>query len=314
MLDSLNDELAECQEAIRQKRKLERDCGAAKSQLAVELARLDELATKLAAEARDVEKLEGTSLTGLFYGVLGLKADKLEKEKQELLAARLEHDEALTAVKILKEQVADVEAKLDRIGDADARYAAALRSKEQAIVDSAHPAAAELVATAKQQGDCSADASETAEALAAAERVASGLAAVEQSLGSARSWGTWDMIGGGSISTWIKHSKIDDAKDGIARVQADIRTLQRELADVNIEADIKVEIGAFTRFADWFFDGLIFDWAVQSKIVRSLERVQQARRDIGGLVERLRRRRAELAARLAELRAQRTQLIEQASG
>jgi hypothetical protein len=51
-----------------------------------------------------------------------------------------------------------------------------------------------------------------------------------------------------------------------------------------------VEISSFEKFADYLFDGLIFDWIVQSKINRSLDAAREMRDRMAALVGDLRRR------------------------
>ena len=49
-----------------------------------------------------MDKLEGLSLTGLFYSVLGTKRERLDKEREEYLAAKLKYDESQEAAKDLQ--------------------------------------------------------------------------------------------------------------------------------------------------------------------------------------------------------------------
>ena len=51
-----------------------------------------ELEAVRAAEQKDVDRLEGRSLTALFYTVLGSKDAQLDKEQQEAHAAAAKHD------------------------------------------------------------------------------------------------------------------------------------------------------------------------------------------------------------------------------
>ena len=139
----------------------------------------------------------------------------------------------------------------------------------------------------EELADARSDAKELREAIDAGQRVLDGLESVVASLKSARNWGIWDMIGGGLISTMVKHSKIDDARASVERVQGALRRFQRELADVQAEADIAIEIGSFATFADYFFDGLVADWVVQSRIERSLENVLRLQGQVRRMVREL---------------------------
>jgi len=92
-LKSLDERLTEVREKMRYKQKLEKDLQQIKVSLAAEREKYANLNKQLLKEGRDVKKLEGLSLTGLFLTILGSKKAQLEKERQEYLAARLRFDE-----------------------------------------------------------------------------------------------------------------------------------------------------------------------------------------------------------------------------
>lgn len=54
-----------------------------------------------------------------------------------------------------------------------------------------------------------------------------------------------------------------------------------------MSTDIDINISSFDTFADYFFDGLIFDWIVQSKINDSLDRVINLDRKVEKLINLL---------------------------
>jgi hypothetical protein len=110
--------------------------------------------------------------------------------------------------------------------------------------------------------------------------------------------------------TAIKHSKIDDARSQASIAQSRIRRFRHELADVNVRCQAAVQIGGFARFADYFFDGLIADWYVQSKIGRSKESVSRAQRQVRSALGKLRRALDGVRTRKDELVEERRRLIE----
>ena len=81
-----------------------------------------------------------------------------------------------------------------------------------------------------------------------------------------RYWGTWDLLGGGLLVTMAKHSRIDTARKHAHTAQRHLRSFQKELADADERLGVSLDIGVFVTFADYFFDGLIADWIMQSKI------------------------------------------------
>jgi hypothetical protein len=112
---------------------------------------------------------------------------------------------------------------------------------------------------------------------------------VIDSLRDAKDWGTWDLLVGGLISTAIKHSKIDKARDAVHRVQQKLIIFLRELKDVDpyLGPGVSIDIGSLVTFADYFFDGLIIDWVVQSRIKNSLANVVSQRQKVAEALDSL---------------------------
>ena len=117
---------------------------------------------------------------------------------------------------------------------------------------------------------------EIREAIQAGENALSCLYAAERSLNSAKSWGIFDMFGGGMLSTMIKRSRMSDAKNSIEQAKLSLYRFRKELQDVNVSLNLNMDIGGFLSFADFFFDGFIFDYMVQSKINNAKEQVSDA--------------------------------------
>ena len=117
---------------------------------------------------------------------------------------------------------------------------------------------------------------EIREAIAAGDEAVYYLQKAKESLNSAGNWGIWDMFGGGFISTFMKHSKMEDANSLIQDARSALRQFQKELTDVDTVVDLRIETGDFLSFADYFFDGLIADWLVQSRISDAKRQVDNA--------------------------------------
>ena len=117
---------------------------------------------------------------------------------------------------------------------------------------------------------------ESREAIDAGERALISLRAAQDKLNSARNWGIFDMIGGSFFSSLMKRSQIDGASEYMAQAQLDLRRLQKELRDIQVPMDLKIEVSAFLSFADVFFDNLLVDWMVQNKIAEARGQVEDA--------------------------------------
>jgi hypothetical protein len=126
---------------------------------------------------------------------------------------------------------------------------------------------------------------EIREALGAARETLSSLEKVEAHLRSARNWGIWDMLGGGFISWMGKHSKLDAAQQEMEYAKSCVKKLQKELGDINDIPDLQIQTGDFLTFADFFFDGIIADWLVQSRIHETMNQVETAIANVTHVVE-----------------------------
>ena len=101
---------------------------------------------------------------------------------------------------------------------------------------------------------------EVQEAIRAGENALQSLYAAKDQLNSAKNWGLFDMFGGGFFTSMIKHSKLNVAAASL------------EEARYNLH----INVNGFLSFADFFLDGLIADYLVQSRINDAREQVDDA--------------------------------------
>ena len=129
------------------------------------------------------------------------------------------------------------------------------------------------------------------EAIFAGETAIRSLEAAKEKLDSARNWGILDILSGhkgGLVSGFIKHSRVNAAQSCIDQAKRDVSRFEQELRDVQDLNYLDVEISGFLTFADFFFDGLLADILVQSKIAEARTKVDDAILRIQNIVYRLR--------------------------
>ena len=127
---------------------------------------------------------------------------------------------------------------------------------------------------------------ERQEAIIAGERALDSLYEAQNQLRKARNWGIYDIIGGGFISSLIKHSKIDNARVCIERAKYDLQCFNRELRDVSYE--ISVDVGEFLTFFD-LMDSFFADLLVQSRISDASRRIGDAIYRVQDILDHLKR-------------------------
>ena len=312
MFNEINDRLMQTKGRLRSKRKLEAMLPQAQQALREEQDRSSKLKDRLASEKADVDKLEGLSLTGLFYSVLGTKREHLDKEKEEYLAAKLKYDESVEAVEDAEKAVQRLRNELAAFEHVDQEYESLIEEKERLLAESRDPRGERLLSLSEQLADLTSDRKELREAVQAGEAAKKALEQVQSELSSATNWGTWDMLGGGMISTMAKHSKIDSAKQHAHFAQRQLRRFQEELADAGQRLHVSLEIGGFSKFADFFFDGLIADWVVQSKIREASSACSSAMSRVSSAVAECRRRLSETEREIEAVSHRRRESIEEA--
>lgn len=312
MLSHITDRLTQIIEKKKLKTKVEQDIRQVNTNLEEKRSLLERLEGQLKKEQVDVDRLEGFSLSGLFYSVLGSREQQVERERQELLAAQLKYQQARRVIDGLLEDQARLEGQLRELQGVEGEYAALMAEKENQLRQSNPQVAGELIHLAQQIADRNAEKREIEEAISAAGEVHFSLERVIEALESAEGWGTWDMLGGGFLSTAIKHSRIDEAREAMRAVQVKMNRFTRELADVQQSTSLSIEIGDLESFADYFFDGLIVDWIVQSKIENSLEQARLAYDRIESADGALRQLRSQTLTELQRLNERHAAIVETA--
>ena len=125
---------------------------------------------------------------------------------------------------------------------------------------------------------------ERREAIYAGERALDSLYEAQNQLRKARNWGIYDIIGGGFLSSLIKHSKIDNARTYIERAKYDLQKFNDELKDVSYNLD--VDIGGFLTFFD-LMDSFLADVLVQSKLADASHKIDEAINKVQDILRRL---------------------------
>ena len=239
-------------------------------------------------EQEDVEKLEGRSLANYFYQVIGKLDDKLDQERKEAYAAKVKLDAAERELAGIEFDIKGIQEQITDVLVAEARYKDALELKRRQLKDSGTQVADQILSMEERIAALQAQKQEIKEAISAGYSARSTADRILSELEDADGWNTWDILGGGGIITHMaKHSHLDEAQDLVQELQSQLRRFKTELADIQISANMQVNIDGFLRFADYFFDGLFADWAVGDKISQSLSSVSNTKSEINRMLDKL---------------------------
>ena len=308
-----DEELKELQQQAAMKNRLEAILKELKKQQQELQARVDELAAIKEKEQLDVDRLERRSLTNYFYQVVGKLDERLTEEKQEAYQATVKYDAAYSELQAVEADIRTKELEYGRVRRSNERYQEVLKAKQEAVKLSGVPEAVEILKLEAQMTSLDTQIKELNEAISAgknAEQIADGILG---SLSSAEGWGTWDMLGGGLLADMAKHSHLDDAQGQVERLQGALRRFKTELSDVEIIADMQVNIDGFLRFADYFFDGLFADWSVMNRISDAQGQVKNVKGQIVSLLGKLNAASASVKSEQTKAQNQLRELVKKAA-
>ena len=287
-MDHCKEQLDQLREKMARKRKLSMEIRTLEDQRDTLSARVRQLKEETYKEQLDVDQLENFSAAKLLAQVMGNWEERLEKERSELYAAALRYDAARQELQAVEADLAARQEELSRLAGCEADYERLLELRARELrQDPQSPAARRLLALEERQAYLSAQSRELTEAIQAGYAALSDISAIQRTLSSAEGWGTWDVFGGGLISDIAKYSHLDDAQRQINGLQRSLSRFRTELSDVDIRADIQVEVDGFLRFADVFFDNIFTDWAVLDRIRRAQSQVRDAESAVRAILYRL---------------------------
>jgi DNA repair exonuclease SbcCD ATPase subunit len=287
MYQEMNQQLEEAQQKVFRRNKLSAMLKELREQQRVLVDRVEELKSLLEKENEDVDNLEAKSLTHLFYSVLGKLGEQVEKERREALAAKLKYDQAVNELEQLRHQIKLLEEEFVEYRDSQRIYDSLFEKKKEHMLNSHSSTGEQILQLTEELNRAKNNQSEIDEAIRAGEAVCSHIDSALNSLDSAEGWGTWDLLGGGLVSDLMKHSHIDEAKGEADVIQSKLSQFRAELADVRIQNDIHFETDGFGKFADFFFDGLIADWCMQSRITESKDSFENVRSQVNSVLAKL---------------------------
>lgn len=306
-----DEQLQKLQEDIARKRKLQKQLEDLERQRRILSQRADMLSQVWDREQSDVDKLECRSLTRLFLRITGMLEETLSKEEKEAAEAAFLYNSVVAELKSMDETISGIKRELNgRLYNVEMVYEQTLRKKKEAVAASNDPRAQRIVELEEQLGQLKVQNKELDEAIFAGERALRIAGSIRSSLESAENWGTWDLIGGGGLIThMVKHNHLDEAQGQVESLQAALGRFRMELADVKISADLTVNIEGFTRFADYFFDGLFADWAVLERIQNSTTRVYEVQRKLEDAIRKLKQMQTQLERNQRVLKAEQEELL-----
>lgn len=137
---------------------------------------------------------------------------------------------------------------------------------------------------------------ELKEAKEAADQVIIRIDAGLNQLKSASSWGILDIFGGGLISSLVKRNKIGEANRSLEELSISLKSLNKELSDVDISLPDAIPDSLSDELFDLVFDNIFTDIRVQGEIKENLIALKELRHAVVEIRDKVDRQIRELEA------------------
>lgn len=232
---------------------------------------LNDLGTSLQKEQADVEKLEGVTVSSVFYTVIGQKERKLEKEKAEAFDAEEKFSEVRNQLDAINEEITKYERELRAVRGCDLRYGRLLPQIIDEIKAIDSPASKAIIDTVDSLTRIEAKLTALDEALALCTEALNNAKAAEKSLAISENYAQ-------SLSLFnAKHNAPlrSDIKINLTQAQQTVDTLCRQIKRLDaslvgsqINFDINIEVGIYPDD--------ISEWKAETDcLIQQIQKVQE---------------------------------------
>ena len=238
-------------------------------------------------QQEDVIDLEKLSFSNIYYTVLGQKKKMLEKEKREVLEAKLRYDACFEEREVLREEIGSYSDELRALSGCEERYEELLVEKRALIAKSDPILAKEITELFEKAEQLERDEKELSEAMEACETVLRISEEVCHCFSEAKYYAKLDIVSGDRDDTYRKYRWLDRAESLVVSLGIHMGRLRCELCDVKVEWDTKVDISSLTAFTDVWFDNVFTDIAVKKKVYKAADDAERVLRDIKSVKQRL---------------------------
>jgi DNA repair exonuclease SbcCD ATPase subunit len=299
MLENINKKITEIEENLRKRREFSDILEQKQQELSKAQTGRRELSKALNKKERQIKRLQSPSVIGLIFRREDID---LQEELRQYDIIKSEYENCADSITDIEKDINFYKEQIENYHSLDSDYDDLIRERQDLILSKNDSTARELRGYLDEISEKESSARSIREGISACNRALPSLARAIGNMESARSWGIWDIMGGGFLSTAVKHSRIDNMRQEIKGVEREIRALNTNLSYINLPSDMDIEIGGFATFADYFFDGLFADLFVQGKIKDSLNKLRDTYDKINRIKDALQTKLEVLNRELRDLR------------
>ena len=311
MFEDINRELRECKDNILLKETLEEKLVTLEDTYYRKNKVLEGLEEKLNKEFKDVEKFNKISVVNIISTIFNFREEKLYKEEQEYLEAKLRYEEYRVTVEALKNDLETTKIRIESISNYEERYEELIQEKSELLKGIDLNKRLELEEIEASINRYVKEGIEIKEAIDEAINCDFTINSALKYLNDASGLATWDILGGGAVTSIMKHDAVNSAKKEIERLGYAITKLEKELSDINM---ISIS-GNFNNIessylVDVFFDNIFTDISVSNKIDSSLGNVRNVKNKLDRCKEELYEKEKSNNEELIKLREKYKELVE----
>ena len=311
MFEDINRELRECKDNILLKETLEEKLVTLEDTYYKNNKVLERLEEKLNKEFKDVEKFNKISVVNIIGTIFNFREEKLYKEEQEYLEAKLRYEEYRVTVEELKNDLETTKSRIESISNYEERYEELIQEKSELLKGLDLNKRLELEEIEDSINRYVKEGIEIKEAIDEAINCDFTVNSALKYLNDASGLATWDILGGGAVTSIMKHDAVNSAKKEIERLGYAITKLEKELSDINM---ISIS-GNFNNIessylVDVFFDNIFTDISVSNKIDSSLDSVRNVKNKLDRCKEELYEKEKNNNEELIKLREKYKELVE----
>ncbi len=301
MHNKYNEKISDMKKCIQKKNKLNMLLKQTEQDIIKEKLLLNKLSAELEKQNQDILKLESNNIISLFQTILDTKEEKDSKKKQDLLKARLKYDQSKNNVNYLVEETKKIVNYIAELKVCDADYEDLINKKLEIINIEDDEISRELKRLIKRKENMNANMVEIYEAICYGEKA---LKAIELTIK--------ELEDAEDMENIEEKNNIDNARGHAEQTQRMLSKFKKELSDITMVTGTEIAAGTFENFSDCFFDSLIFDWAVQSGISKSLDTVKNTKNQLDKAMSKLYEEKVTEEFMVKQIEEQINQIIEKA--
>lgn len=312
-ITQINEALATILHHQKKAAQLQEEAGSVQGEILAKEAEVEELLQQKNKEWKDVERLQGKSVKSLFFGLMGNKEAKLEKEEQEYMVAQAAYESEVAQLELLQERQEELRKALLDYAEVEQKYEEIIEEKKTCILLYQHEQAAQLEALIDQIGEHKSQRKEIIEAHKLGITMLKMLDRILKFLDEAESWATADVWVQNSIYTrQKKYEKMEMAKKGVAKIQQLYVRYRKELRDTNLPIKIVkgIKLDEWKTKESFWFDCFFVDVSRRKDLREGIARMKRTRKNIASIQNQLSSTHQQIKAATAILERTQKELLE----